>query len=246
MKEPFDWYHNLYYGEKRRLSDYDTKNPKSLDYLLKQLFMKAKRTGKLKMINFLPAFNAAYYVAVCLANTKGLDEANLDDEIDSAIRSIWGEDYMRHHQPLSLIGCPYVERMLIQWMVYAILFLQEKHSHEMRIFLKMFKIKLSSFEYDEELINFEEWKKYSFLLDLPSMIEQWEYRYSTDFQPHPKNPSSYKNDIWDNYVRYYGFDDLICQLTFFPTKEEQMAFLNWARIQSSRPQPFMLSDQLPF
>lgn len=38
MKNPFEWFHSLYYGEKLSLQDFDTKNPASLDALQMQLF----------------------------------------------------------------------------------------------------------------------------------------------------------------------------------------------------------------
>ncbi len=246
MKEPFAWYHNLYYGEKRSLRDFDTKNPKSLDCLLKKLFMKAKRTGKLKMKNSLPAFNAAYYVAVCLANTEGIDEANLDDEIDAAINTIWMEDYVKHQHRASIDRCPYVERMLIKWMIYAILRLQRDHNEEIDEFLETYREKLDSITDDEDLVNSEEWDDYSFLLELPAMIEQWEYRYCTDLRPHAEHPCHYDAAIWDNNVRFYSMDDLECQLTFFRSKEEQIAFLDWAKKESGRPQPYNFGDDFPF
>lgn len=76
MKNPFEWFHNLYYGEKNSLSAFDTKNPTSLDSLLKKIYMIGRKHVNLRMKNSLPAFNAAYYVAVCLANTEGIDESN--------------------------------------------------------------------------------------------------------------------------------------------------------------------------
>lgn len=246
MKEPFEWYHNLYYGEKWNLSDYDTKNPKSLDYLLKQMFMKAHRLGKLKMKNSLPAFNAAYYVAVCLMNTEGIEESNLDEEIRTSIETICVQDYLRHHPQAVNVRCPYSERLLIQWMVYAILFLQEEHSPEMDEFLQKLREDLVSIEIDEDLMNSEEWDNYKFLEGLADMIEQWAFRYTTDLRPHALNPSCYNAAMWDNHVRDYSLNELKWQLTFFRTKEEQMAFLNWSKEQSCRPQPFIPSDDLPF
>ena len=68
MKNPFEWFHSLYYGERLSLQDFDTKNPASLDALLKQIFMTGHKAGKYRMKNSLPAFNAAYYVAACLFN----------------------------------------------------------------------------------------------------------------------------------------------------------------------------------
>ena len=52
MKNPFEWFHSLYYGERLSLQDFDTKNPASLDALLKQIFMTGhKGTIKKKMLN---------------------------------------------------------------------------------------------------------------------------------------------------------------------------------------------------
>ena len=97
MKTPFEWFHSLYYGEKISLHDFDTKNPASLDALLKHIFMTGHKAGKYKMKNSLPAFNAAYYVAACLFNSEAVDETNFDDDIDTKIREIWLEDYKRYH-----------------------------------------------------------------------------------------------------------------------------------------------------
>jgi len=247
MINPFEWYHSLYYGERWNLSDFDTKNPTSLDALLKQLFMIAHRTGTLKMKNSLPAFNAAYYIAVCIANTEGIDETNLDDEIDSSINTIWEEDYGRNHKNKKL-PCPFVERMLIKWMAYAVLFLQKKKSDEMNEFLNLFQNKLRSIETDENLQNTEEWDKMSFLLDIPSIIEKWGHKYNTDLRPHALHPQYYTETMWTNHVRHYTLNDIKWQLTFYHTKQEQIAFLNWAKEMSSRPQPvdFNDVDDLPF
>lgn len=246
MTNPFDWYHSLYYGEKWNLSDFDTKKTTSLDALLKQLFMVAHRTGTMKMKNSLPAFNAAYYVAVCIVNTEGIDETNLDDEIDSAIKTIWQEDYNRHRNN-QIIYCPYAELMLIKWMSYAILSLQEKKSEEMIAFLELFRDKLKSIETDDSLINSEEWDALKFLVDLPAMIENWAYRYHTDLRPHALHPQYYTESIWTTSVRHYNMNEWEWQLTFFQTKEEQMAFLDWAKSMSERPQPpIELGNDLPF
>ncbi len=244
MKEPFDWYHSLYYGEKWNLSDFDTKNPKSLDALLKQLFMRAHRTGNLKMKNSLPALNAAYYVAVCVANTEGIDETNLDEEIDSSIKVIWEEDYSRHHKRKAPF-CPFAERMLIKWMAYAILYLQEKKSEEMNEFLSVFESTLLDTLDDVNKEEPEEWDNTTFLSALPKVIEEWEYRYDTDLRPHALHPKCYTDSMWTNAVRHYSLNELKWQLTFFHTQQEQKDFLNWAKEMSAKPQP-VDAEELPF
>lgn len=228
MKNPFEWFHNLYYGEKNSLSAFDTKNPTSLDSLLKKIYMIGRKRVNLRMKNSLPAFNAAYYVAVCLANTEGIDESNFDDEIDHAIRIIWTEDYNRHHQDYG--ACfPFAELMLIKWMVYAILSRQESISDEMEFFLLEFRDKLITVVMNEDSFNSGEVNELDFLLEIPAVIDDWKYRYHTDLHPHPLDPKYYSFFTWVNQVRLYTLEELEAQISFFPTQDEQMAFLCWAK-----------------
>lgn len=228
MKNPFEWFHNLYYGEKNSLSAFDTKNPTSLDSLLKKIYMIGRKRVNLRMKNSLPAFNAAYYVAVCLANTEGIDESNFDDEIDHAIRIIWTEDYNRHHQDYG--ACfPFAELMLIKWMVYAILSCQESISDEMEFFLQEFRDKLITVVMNEDSFNSGEVNELDFLLEIAEVIDDWKYRYHTDLHPHPLAPKYYSIFTWVNHVRPYTLEELEAQISFFPTQDEQMAFLCWAR-----------------
>lgn len=228
MKNPFEWFHNLYYGEKNSLSAFDTKNPTSLDALLKKIYMIGRKRVNLRMKNSLPAFNAAYYVAVCLANTEGIDESNFDDEIDHAIRTIWTEDYNRHHQDYG--ACfPFAELMLIKWMVYAILSCQESISDEMEFFLLEFRDKLITVVMNEDSFNSGEVNELDFLLEIAEVIDDWKYRYHTDLHPHPLAPKYYSIFTWVNQVRLYTLEELEAQISFFPTQDEQMAFLCWAK-----------------
>lgn len=251
MKNPFEWFHNLYYGEKNSLSAFDTKNPTSLDALLKKIYMIGRKHVNLRMKNSLPAFNAAYYVAVCLANTEGIDESNFDDEIDHAIRIIWTEDYNRHHQDYG--ACfPFAELMLIKWMVYAILSRQESISDEMEFFLQEFRDKLQADVTDEDLSNSGEGNELAFLLEIAEVIDDWKYRYHTDLHPHPLDPKYYSIFTWVNQVRLYTLEELEAQISFFPTQDEQMVFLCWARDAAkqapSKESSYATSDDesLPF
>lgn len=251
MKNPFEWFHNLYYGEKNSLSAFDTKNPTSLDSLLKKIYMIGRKHVNLRMKNSLPAFNAAYYVAVCLANTEGIDESNFDDEIDHAIRIIWTEDYNRHHQDNG--ACfPFAELMLIKWMVYAILSCQESISDEMEFFLQEFRDKLITVVMNEDSFNSGEVNELDFLLEIAEVIDDWKYRYHTDLHPHPLNPKYYSIFTWVNHVRPYTLEELEAQISFFPTQDEQMAFLCWAKNAAKQAPPkessYATSDDesLPF
>lgn len=245
MINPFEWHHSLYYGEKRNLKDFDTKNPNSLDALLKQMYMEAHKSGRILMKNSLPAFNAAYYVAVCLSNIEGIDETNLDEDIENAINTIWQEDYNKHHS--TLMKCPDYEQCLIEWMVLAILHLQENKSEEMNAFLESYRNNLArqlktEIPFPEE--DIEDWK---FLNKMPDMIDSWQHTYNTDLRPHAlmKNVG---NNLWYYIVHKYSMDELELQLTFFRTEEEQKAFLNWAKemSQTSQSTSYSDADDLPF
>ncbi len=242
MTNPFDWYHSLYYGEKWSIKEFDTKTPTSLDYLLKQMFKKAYCTGDIKMKNSLPAFNAAYYIACCIANTEGVDETSFGDEMDDAIKLIWKEDYKRNHRGKDMI-CPLLELMLVKWMAFAVLFLQEKKSDEMNAFLEMFENGL--IETGDDMLENEKWSNCGFLDGFCQMIRQWEHTYNTDLRPNALHPRYYTDGIWNSYVRHYSMTDIKWQLTFFRTQQEQKAFLDWARQMSARPQP-LDPDELPF
>ncbi len=254
MTNPFEWYHSLYYGEKWKLNDFDTKNSKSLDALLKQLFKTVLKHRKLKMKNSLPAFNAAYYIAVCVANTEGLDETNLDEDIATAVQTIWEEDYKRNHGADDNPACPFAERMLVKWMAYAILFLQEKKTDEMDEFLGRFRDSLVDemngvIRESDEMADREgdfRTHSYHFLNDLPQMIEAWEYRYRTDLRPRALHPQYFTNNIWFGHVRRYGLNTFKWQLTFYRTQAEQMAFLDWAKKMSDKYKHATSDDELPF
>ena len=246
MKNPFEWFHSLYYGERLSLQDFDTKNPASLDALLKQIFMTGHKAGKYRMKNSLPAFNAAYYVAACLFNSEAVDETNFDDDIDTKIREIWLEDYKRYHKEEN-VRCPYRELVLIKWMVYAILTLQESKSNEMILFLDDFRSELrAANEPDEDLLHSEEYERYAFLFDLPGIIEKWPYRYHTDLRPRPLSPQYFSGDLWVKVVRHYSLNDYKCQLRLYQTKEEQLAFLKWSKEESLRPQPYDFPEDCLF
>lgn len=236
MMNPFKWYHSLYYGEKWNLSDFDTKNPQSLDYLLKQMYMLGHTNGYLVMRNSLPAFNAAYYVAVALANIEGIDETNIEEEINSSIRTIWHEDFLRYHKDNSRSDdcCPFAELMLIRWMVYAILWLQESKTEEMESFLDEFgSVQMALTPFDDDP-NDKMMDEDCFLEKLPKMVSTWKYRYNTDFMPHPLHPQYYNDYMWGKHVSQYDMSDMAWQLSFFPTTKEQHAFLDWAKEMSDK------------
>lgn len=248
MMNPFKWYHSLYYGEKWNLSDFDTKNPQSLDYLLKQMYMLGHKNGYLVMKNSLPAFNAAYYVAVALANTEGIDETNMWGEINSSIRTICFEDFLRNHKNASTSNqnyCPLAELMLIKWMVYAILWLQENKTEEMESFLNEFWNDMKGLTPYDDDPNDKFMLKDRFLEKLPMMISAWEYRYNTNLTPHPLHPQYYKDYMWGKHVSEYDMNDMIWQLSFFPTTKEQHAFLDWAKEMSDKYR-YDDNEDLPF
>lgn len=247
MLNPFSWNHSLYYGEKMNLSDFDTKNSQSLDHLIKQMYMLGYENGYLQMKNSLPAFNAAYYVAVAIANTEGIDETNLEEEINSSIQNIWNEDMLRQHKdsPVQKYCCPFAELMLIKWMVYAILWLQEDKSNEMESFLERYRNKLMDSMPGSEKSTEKNNEKNKFLANLPGIVNKWEHRYKTELTPHPLHPRCYTDYMWIGTVSKYNTNDMIWQLSFFPSPKEQHDFLDWAKEMSDKHKASDLSD-LPF
>lgn len=243
----FDWHHSLFYGEKLRFSDFDTKNPTSLDALLKKIYMLAQERGFMPMRDSLPAFNAAYYVAACLTNTENLNESFSWEKMNSATENIW-RDHARRRNRSYGDSCSMGQLILVRWMVYAILSRQECISDEMKSFLQVFRKKLLKIVTAD---NFCLLESPSFCLDIPDVIDKWIYRYHTDLRPHPLHPKHYPSDLWESVVCEYSLAELKLQLTFFPTIQEQMAFLKWAKESSDKlgilhlPFPADSSD-LPF
>ena len=116
----FEWHHSLFYGEKLKFSDFNTKNPTSLDALLKKIYMLAHVRGTMSMGESLPAFNDAYYVAACLTNTENLNESFSWEKMNSAIENIWRDDARRRNRSYG-DSCSMGQLVLVRWMVYAIL-----------------------------------------------------------------------------------------------------------------------------
>lgn len=243
----FEWHHSLFYGEKLKFSDFNTKNPTSLDALLKKIYMLAHVRGTMSMGESLPAFNAAYYVAACLTNMENLNESFSWEKMNSAIENIWRDDARRRNRGYG-DSCTMGELVLVRWMVYAILSRQECISDEMKFFLPDFRKALMEIVTDG---NFSFSESGSFYLDIPDVIDKWRYLYHTDLRPHPLHPKHYPSDLWESVVCEYSMDELELQLSFFPTIKEQMAFLNWAKKESEKSGtlylPFRLdSSDLPF
>mgnify|MGYP007005152033 FL=1 len=243
----FDWHHSLFYGEKLKFSDFETKNPTSLDALLKKIYMLAHERGFMSMKDSLPAFNAAYYVAACLTNTENLHESFSWEKMNSATEKIWWEDAKRRNRG-HCGGCSMGQLILVRWMVYAILSRQACISDEVKFFLQVFRKELMEIITDEHFCLSE---TSSYFLDIPDMIDRWIYRYHTDLRPHPLHPKHYTSHLWESVVCKYSMDELELQLSFFPTIKEQMAFLNWAKEETEKsgilylPFPPDTSD-LPF
>lgn len=105
---------------------------------------------------------------------------------------------------------------------------------------------------DEDLFNSGEGNELDFLLEIAEVIDDWKYRYHTDLHPHPLDPKYYSIFTWVNHVRPYTLEELEAQISFFPTQDEQMAFLCWARNAAKKAPPkessYATSDDesLPF
>jgi|GEM_PF-2087723 len=244
MEKVFEWHHSLYYGERLGLDDFDTKSTKSLDSLLRAICMVEPTSYKteFRMKALLPSLNAAYYVAACLANAESLDIAELYDEIGLVIRLHWDEYFQENLKYPYPCRCTFLYLMLIKWMVYGILHSQANKSREMVAFLDGFRRKLiGERRYDGR--DGSDVYDYLHLLGIVERtIDEWPYRYHTDLRPNPLHPRHYTLNLWYKSVRNYDMDQIERQLRLFRTKEEQLAFLDWAREASRQPQPVFVDD----
>lgn len=224
MENPFGWPRELFYTERKR-SDFDTKNPQSLDCLLKQMYM-AECQEEHPLIKLETAMDAAYYIAVCLANMDYVDEFDWRAPVHGVIERFWTQSFVF---PWGTT-CPYAQKMLLKWMVYAILYLQETQSEEMVFFLDLFRRNLEDEEEHRwrDLQNPED-DRLDFLSTLPTLIEQWPYTYSGNLSPRPTPSQELTKDIWANHFVSCTFPVLEQQLQLYPTVQEQQAFLDWVK-----------------
>lgn len=234
MKEAFDIPSRLVYPFKQ---SYDEYKHEGLNLFLEKMYKVALREGYLEFKDPVQAFNTAYYIASALYATPHLDLRVMTKEVDYALRAHLSIDNSTipfpPGFPSSNARLPLTHAMLVRWMVYAILFLQDSKTEAMEEYLEGYRMRLLQlgtevYEGNEEEIDF--------VGEFPGMIDSCNERFHTDLYPNIKVAQLNESD-WKNTISKYDEQTIDLLMTFFRTKEEQHAFLDWM---------YDKDDDLPF
>lgn len=234
MKEAFDIPSRLVYPFKQ---SYDEYKHEGLNLFLEKMYKVALREGYLEFKDPVLAFNTAYYIASALYATPHLDLRVMTKEVSYALRAHLSIDNSTipfpPGFPSSKARLPLTHAMLVRWMVYAILFLQDSMTEAMNEYLEGYRMRLEQlgtevYEGNEEEIDF--------VGKFPGMIDSCNERFHTDLYPNIKVAQLNESD-WKNTISKYDEQTIDLLMTFFRTKEEQHAFLDWM---------YKLDDDLPF
>lgn len=227
MKEAFELPTNFVYQFKQ---DYDEYKHEGINLFLEKMYKLALDGDYMMFKEPLQAFNTAYYIATALAITPHVNLRNMSDEVSAALEKHIGI----HDDPFpAVLGnhsngvrIPPGNNLLVRWMVYAILFLQEEKSEAMEDYLEGYLARLGNMVEKfvrncptaEEVVEFNS--------KLSDMIDSCQERYHTDLYPDLK-VSNLEFEDWDYGIGEYYEKDVLCLMPFFRTKEEQHRFLDW-------------------
>lgn len=227
MKEAFNIPSRLVYPFKQ---SYDEYKHEGLNLFLKGMYEKALHNGKINFRNPLRAFNTAYYIATALNITPDLEVSMMDENISIALNEHLGKENNLFPYPsegyTSHQRVPLANSMLVRWMVYAILYLQEDKTTEKNSFLTRYFNDLvdMSTEFVEQDVEIEE--RIRFVYELPKMINECQTRFHTDLYPNLK-VSLLTDDDWTYYIKNCDDDTVLTLMTYFRNKNEQHKFHNW-------------------
>lgn len=225
MKEAFDLPSRFVYPFKQ---SYDEYKHEGLNLFLEKMYKLALKEGCLEFKDPLQAFNTAYYIAAALNITPHLDLRVMKEQMDAVILEQLGDSPLPFPPGLkpSHIRIPLANRMLVRWMVYAILFLQENKTAELDDYLDMYRGRLEKWAeaYFEDNPDSED--IIDFVIKFPNMIASSQERYSTNLYPNLKVAQLTEGD-WKNHISDYDDKTVDLLMTFFRTKEEQHRFLDW-------------------
>ena len=120
--------------------------------------------------------------------------------------------------------------ILCKWMAYCILHLQENMTEDLNIYLDGFRQSL------QETLKYASGKPkaaMAFAGRFPDMIDTVKERFHTDLYPSAIEVDCLTDAWWDRIVSNLSDEDFLKMLTFYRTKEEQHAFLDWAMDRAS-------------
>lgn len=234
MKEAFYIPSRLVYPFKQ---SYDEYKHEGLNLFLEKMYKVALRESYLEFKDPVLAFNTAYYIASALYATPHLDLRVMTKEVSYALRAHLSIDNSTIPFPPGFPSpnarLPLAHEMLVRWMVYAILFLQDSKTEAMDEYLEGYRMRLQQLRTEVYEGNEE---KIEFVGKFPGMIDSCNERFHTDLYPNIKVAQLNESD-WKNTISKYDVQTIDLLMTFFRTKEEQHAFLDWM---------YKLDDDLPF
>lgn len=235
MKEAFNIPSRLVYPFKQ---SYDEYKHEGLNLFLEKMYKVALKEGYLDFKDPLLAFNTAYYIASAIFLTPRVDFRVFKDEVDNALLH-----HLGFYEPRGVPFPPDLEipnthccipnELIVRLMVYAILFLQNDKTVEMAEFLDGYRLRL------EDMISDyldDDIEGIAFGYNVLALITSCPDRYDIDLYPNIKVAQLNESD-WKNTISKYDEQTIDLLMTFFRTKEEQHAFLDWM---------YKLDDDLPF
>ncbi len=229
MKDIFELNRNFIYNGKSSYGEYEHKG---INVFLESMYKVALQNGVITFETPLTAFNSAYYIATALSITPYINLRNMDKAIDTALdRTLAGQVLAPQDNdtqaPWAVFPphAPLAHRILVMWMVYAILYLQKDKTIEMEEYLQGYFLRLKQMgtEYSEEE---ETWERIFFVSKFPDMIERCQEQYTIDLYPNLK-ASNLTDQDWLLGIKSYDEDTILLLISFFRTKEEQHSFLDW-------------------
>lgn len=225
MKEIFDLPSKFIYPFKQ---SYDEYKHEGLNLFLEKMYKVALKEGYLDFKDPLLAFNTAYYIASAIFLTPRVDFRVFKVEVDLALLH-----HLGFYKPRDVPFPPDLEipnthccihnELIVRLMVYAILFLLNDKTVEMAEYLDGYRLRLEDMisDYEDDAIE-----GIAFGYDVLALIKSCPDRYDIDLYPNIKVAQLQDAD-WSLGLRYYAEDDILRLMTFFRTKEEQHAFLDW-------------------
>lgn len=220
MKIPFGEACTFMYRPKTSYEQYE-KN--ELNNLLEQMYKVAIMSGTLGATDPLPIFNVSYAIAVVMANTPNIALKNINEDI---LYLVVGTCQYTHLRGANYNG----DVILCKWMAYCILHLQENMTEDLNIYLDGFRQSL------QETLKYASGKAkaaMAFAGRFPDMIDTVKERFHTDLYPSAIEVDCLTDAWWDRIVSKLSDEDFLKMLTFYRTKEEQHAFLDWAMDRAS-------------
>lgn len=253
-------FYEMAYYFYRRKNSYDEYEKNGLNNLLERLYKTAVLSGEISSFKPLYMFNAAYSIAVAMINFSDIALMNIHRAIFLIVEhDVFGKYPTAYQNDYVLVtGSPEgdaaddddekekkyeADIVLCKWMVYSILHLQANLSVGMQEYLENLRSSLESvLAYGSD----KQKQTLAFTRQYPKMIDAMNERFCTDLYPCANIVID--SDLYSIFFRKIN-DKNFCEiLTYYPTQEEQHAFLDtlWEPLKHQSPCAIYGNGQLSF